>query len=603
MRGERVRRRFRNQRRHHRHPSSVCSVSSSTRSVGVDAAAAGGQLTIAINRECQWTATSDVDWIALSPTSGQGDSAIAYSVSANAAATTRRGTISVNDFRVEVTQAAAPCRFSLTPASAAVEPTGGRVTVSVTAQAGCSWTATSQVSWIAIVEGASTQSGNGTLTLRVDANGTTPRSGTVTIANQVVTISQEAMAAGPVPTVPCPLTLSASSQTAGGGRRERNSNRERSGRLRVERRQQRVMDRDHRWFAGTGPGAVQYSVAANPTRRARSGTIAIAGQEFTVSQEACDHRRRVRARSCCPRPASRSARPAEPVKSGSPHRHPPATWTASTATSWLTIGSGASGTGNGTMTFVVAANATASQRSGTLTVAGQDVTVTQAAAGTGIVHLLVVADELNRFRRPVRSGTITVTASAGTCAWTATGRPVDHHHRRRHRHRHRHGPVHGRGQSQSVAAHRHAHGRRADVTVTQAAAPASCTLRLVAVESIGPGGRRLGSVHGHASPGSCAWTVTGAPAWVTITAGATRHGQRDGPVHGRAQSQSGARTAKLKVGGQEFTVTQAAALPLCTFTVAPTSQSVGAGAGNGQIVVTASAPACAWTASTSARPG
>ena len=105
---------------------------------------ADGQLTIGINRECQWTATSDVDWIGLNPKSGQGDSAIAYSVSANPAATSRRGTISVNDYRVEVTQAAAPCRFSLSPASASVEPTGGRVTVSVTTQAGCAWTGTAR---------------------------------------------------------------------------------------------------------------------------------------------------------------------------------------------------------------------------------------------------------------------------------------------------------------------------------------------------------------------------------------------------------------------------------------------------------------------------
>ena len=39
----------------------------------------GRALTIAINRECQWTAASDVDWIGLNPKSGQGDSAIAYS--------------------------------------------------------------------------------------------------------------------------------------------------------------------------------------------------------------------------------------------------------------------------------------------------------------------------------------------------------------------------------------------------------------------------------------------------------------------------------------------------------------------------------------------
>ena len=57
-----------------------------------------------------------------------------------------------------------------------------------------------------------------------------------------------------------------------------------------------------------------------------------------------------------------------------------AAWTASSNNSFLTITSGASGTGNGTVGYSVAANATGSARTGTLTIAGQTFTVTQAAA-------------------------------------------------------------------------------------------------------------------------------------------------------------------------------------------------------------------------------
>ncbi|HLJ46478.1 MAG TPA: BACON domain-containing carbohydrate-binding protein [Bryobacteraceae bacterium] len=58
---------------------------------------------------------------------------------------------------------------------------------------------------------------------------------------------------------------------------------------------------------------------------------------------------------------------------------PTATWTAvSNTPSFLTITSGAQGTGNGTVSYNVAANTTSSQRSGTLTIAGQTFTVTQA---------------------------------------------------------------------------------------------------------------------------------------------------------------------------------------------------------------------------------
>jgi M6 family metalloprotease-like protein len=54
-------------------------------------------------------------------------------------------------------------------------------------------------------------------------------------------------------------------------------------------------------------------------------------------------------------------------------------WTATSNAAWLTIVTGARGSGNGTVTFSVAVNTTGSVRQGTLTVAGQSFTVTQAA--------------------------------------------------------------------------------------------------------------------------------------------------------------------------------------------------------------------------------
>jgi hypothetical protein len=56
-------------------------------------------------------------------------------------------------------------------------------------------------------------------------------------------------------------------------------------------------------------------------------------------------------------------------------------WTATSNSSFLTITSGASGSGPGSVGYAVAANTTASARTGTLTVAGQTFTVTQAAGG------------------------------------------------------------------------------------------------------------------------------------------------------------------------------------------------------------------------------
>ena len=57
------------------------------------------------------------------------------------------------------------------------------------------------------------------------------------------------------------------------------------------------------------------------------------------------------------------------------------TWTAASNSSFVTITSGASGNGNGTVAFTVASNGSTSARSGTLTVAGQTVTITQSGSG------------------------------------------------------------------------------------------------------------------------------------------------------------------------------------------------------------------------------
>lgn len=56
-------------------------------------------------------------------------------------------------------------------------------------------------------------------------------------------------------------------------------------------------------------------------------------------------------------------------------------WTAASNDSWITISSGSSGTGNGTVYYSVASNNSATQLTGTMTIAGETFTITQAGAG------------------------------------------------------------------------------------------------------------------------------------------------------------------------------------------------------------------------------
>ena len=90
-------------------------------------------------------------------------------------------------------------------------------------------------------------------------------------------------------------------------------------------------------------------------------------------------------------------------------------WTAASHASWITITSGGTGTGNGSVGFLVLQNVGGS-RNGSLTIAGQTFTVTQAAMAPCMYSI-----SPNNQKVGSRAGTGTVSVSAGTnCAWTAS---------------------------------------------------------------------------------------------------------------------------------------------------------------------------------------
>ena len=97
-------------------------------------------------------------------------------------------------------------------------------------------------------------------------------------------------------------------------------------------------------------------------------------------------------------------------------------WTASSNDSWITITSGESGSGNGTVEYSVAANLGASSRTGTMTIAGQTFTVTQ--AGTAPVSALTVSPLTLSFSGavgdPPAQQALQVGSDAGTVNWSAT---------------------------------------------------------------------------------------------------------------------------------------------------------------------------------------
>jgi hypothetical protein len=118
----------------------------------------------------------------------------------------------------------------------------------------------------------------------------------------------------------------------------------------------------------SGNGTVHFKTDPN-AGPARSGTLTIAGQTFTVNQAlGCTY-------AINPANASMDAAagtgPAVAVTATAG-----CSWTATSDAPWIVVTSGASGTGSGSVTFKVLANG-GKKRTGTLTIAGRTFTVTQ----------------------------------------------------------------------------------------------------------------------------------------------------------------------------------------------------------------------------------
>jgi hypothetical protein len=114
-------------------------------------------------------------------------------------------------------------------------------------------------------------------------------------------------------------------------------------------------------------------VEPNANGGARTGTVRIAGQTFTVQQDA-------------PATCAYSIKPTfYDAGRGADSftvevlTDAPCAWTATSPVSWATIAEGASGSGHGTVRVAVEANP-AEARSVTLTIAGVAFKLTQAAA-------------------------------------------------------------------------------------------------------------------------------------------------------------------------------------------------------------------------------
>lgn len=465
----------------------------------------------------------------------------------------QRKTITDSDLQVlEVLgwsiSAAAPvsCSFSLASSGNTVGVAGASGSLAVTAAAtSCSWSATSNATWIKIVSGA-TGTGSGTVSYTVAANDGAARTGTLTIAGQTFTVSQDG----------CSFTLSFSTNTFSAGANIGSATVTANGGACLWTAASQA-----NWItissgaSGTGNGAVNFSLAANTTTASRTGNLLIAGRTFTVTQAGA---------TPPPSPCANAIVSFTGTNFGasggvlSPDiavtSNAACAWTAVSNVSWLTLSGTVNGSGNGTVKLSAAPNPSNAPRTGTVTVAGKTFSVTQNASNyvlsaasrfvtpAGLSDSITVTPVVtsSATRRAISNASwITVTAGdnaigSGKVNYTVASNPSTSP---------RNGTITIDGQT---------------FTVAQAGTTNNCGFVLshtsADLNASGGTGNALGVL---ASQNTCSWSVSSNATWISITGFTTTAGSRAFLYTVAANPNTTSRVGTIAIAGQTFTVYQA----------------------------------------------
>jgi hypothetical protein len=175
-----------------------CTLEISPASASFNERPATGSFSVLTQPHCSWTAASAASWLTVTGGSpGTGGGTVSYAVEGNPEVAGRSGTIAVGERTFTVTQAGDPsrCEYSVAPVELSPCMAATTLTVGVTTEAGCSWTAETSVPWITLT-GGQAGNGSGAITMNVTDNWAPPRQGLVMVrwptptAGQNVQVSQ-----------------------------------------------------------------------------------------------------------------------------------------------------------------------------------------------------------------------------------------------------------------------------------------------------------------------------------------------------------------------------------------------------------------------------
>ena len=348
------------------------SITPTTRNFGVN----GGGNSIITSGSGTWAAAASDPWITLNATGGNVGYPVAYTVSANTNVEQRTGYVYVSGWVHTVTQDGVGGTIS--PKNRTFEHQGGRGTIAVSAANRMVWQARPDVDWLSVTPTKGMGEGSVTYTV-APYNEVATRQGTLTVAGNTFTVFQYGRRMKLEPSTVTqdyeahviPITVNALAAT--------------TWNVRPNNSWISIVDGGN----GQGGDLVTIAIAENPSYKARTGTVTIGTETFTVTQQG--------------RPTEALSFNVSPVNSTASVNGangliavtatPDLPWTATSGANWITIyAAAANGAGNGNVVYNASPNPTLFERTGKVTVtpekasgmAAKTHTVTQPAAESSL---------------------------------------------------------------------------------------------------------------------------------------------------------------------------------------------------------------------------
>lgn len=362
-------------------PPATCTYTLSSTSAQADAA--GQSLTVHLDTAaaCTWTARAAAAWATVSPPSGTGPADIVVTVSANDLFAERATAVTIGDKELTLRQrakAAPSCSYALESGSSTFGADGGRGTVLVKTDAGCAWTARSDSPWIML----RVTSGTGPGEIAYDVaryDGTAQRQTVIIVEQASFPVRQD-----PPAPASCAYNVEPTATrlhwhgSPGDGFETR---------LITAAGCSWTAAAGAAWIdlltpaSGTGSAAMRIRIASyteQPTRRAPleiRWPASSAGQNVWITQEGCYYAISISADTVTAAGGRRRVSVfGTPVSTDCSLGCP---WTATSNAPWIHVTGSSSRTGDEELFFDVDANLTGAARTGTLTIAGRTLTVTQ----------------------------------------------------------------------------------------------------------------------------------------------------------------------------------------------------------------------------------